>query len=428
MTSQLRFLIAALAREIDELTQLERAGALVGVIGQLIHALQRERGMSNVMLTSRGARFAAERIAAIADSQRLEQVVREAFDPFEAQASHIGNGARLFSRIAWVLTGLDALPALRERISAIEIDAERASTAFAKLIAGLLGVVFEAADGATDPGISRLLVALFHFMQGKEWAGRERACGGAAFASGRSEPGRQQRWLHLIESQERCFDVFSDFAGAERAAAWRASQPAAELERLRRIGCSASAGSPLAPALSGPWFDIASQRIDAMQATEAAIATELKRLCASQRARLQKERDACVERLPAALNVATDAIAFFDMSPGPGVLPRSLANAPSENESATVYGRQLERSVFDLVREQAHRLQAMSAELDTVRAALSERKLVERAKGLLMAHRQLSEDQAHHFLRQSAMNQNRRLIEVAESVIAMADLLPAHRS
>jgi AmiR/NasT family two-component response regulator len=77
-----------------------------------------------------------------------------------------------------------------------------------------------------------------------------------------------------------------------------------------------------------------------------------------------------------------------------------------------------------MVQEQSQRLQAMSDELQTVRASLNERKVVERAKGLLMAHRRLSEDEAHKMLRQTAMNQKRRLVDVAESMLAMADYLP----
>jgi AmiR/NasT family two-component response regulator len=76
-----------------------------------------------------------------------------------------------------------------------------------------------------------------------------------------------------------------------------------------------------------------------------------------------------------------------------------------------------------MVQDQAQRLQAMSDELQTVRAALNERKLVERAKGLLMATRKLSEDDAHKMLRQTAMSQNRRLVDVAETVLSMADYL-----
>lgn len=84
----------------------------------------------------------------------------------------------------------------------------------------------------------------------------------------------------------------------------------------------------------------------------------------------------------------------------------------------------MERSILELVHEQALRLQQIGDELDTVRASLHERKLVERAKGLLMAHRQLSEHEAHKALRQMAMNQNRRLLDVAQTVLAMAEILP----
>jgi AmiR/NasT family two-component response regulator len=51
--------------------------------------------------------------------------------------------------------------------------------------------------------------------------------------------------------------------------------------------------------------------------------------------------------------------------------------------------------------------------------------VVERAKGLLMAHRKFSEEEAYKMLRQTAMSQNRRLTDVAEAVLAMADYLSA---
>ena len=57
------------------------------------------------------------------------------------------------------------------------------------------------------------------------------------------------------------------------------------------------------------------------------------------------------------------------------------------------------------------------------RMPLNERKIIERAKGLLMATRKLSEADAHKMLRQTAMNQNRRLLDVAQSVLALSDYL-----
>ncbi|GAA4333302.1 nitrate regulatory protein NasR [Variovorax defluvii] len=421
MKSGLSFLIAALRCEIDELDQLARTSALVATIGRLVHALQRERGLSNVFLASAGQRYAEERAEQAAAGLREEEAVRACFDRLEADAGGVGNGARLFSRIAWVLPGLDALPALRRRISAGELTAAEATAAFVKLIAGLLAVVFEAADGATDPEVSRLLVAMFNFMQGKEFAGQERACGGAAFASGRNDADRQQQWLHLIESQERCFQVFVEFAGEGMAALWHGSQPAAQLaeqERLRRVACAAPAGVVLDPELSTAWFDCCSRRIDAMQSIEERLAADLRRICERRIAQARAEleaHEALLARLPAADGTASPA--FFDEPPIQERQPRAL-------ETPATYGRQLERSILEMVQDQSHRLQAMSEELDTVRAALNERKLVERAKGLLMAHRRLSEEEAHKMLRRTAMSQGRRLVEVAESVLAMAEYLP----
>jgi len=87
----------------------------------------------------------------------------------------------------------------------------------------------------------------------------------------------------------------------------------------------------------------------------------------------------------------------------------------------------LEKSVLDLVQEQGQRLQAAAAELETLRASLNERKLIERAKGLLMAHQQLDEPTAHKALRELAMNQNKRMVDVAEAVLSMSRLLAPRR-
>lgn len=81
------------------------------------------------------------------------------------------------------------------------------------------------------------------------------------------------------------------------------------------------------------------------------------------------------------------------------------------------------RAVIDVAvaRFKAH--QELRAELAEMRDALNERKLVERAKGLLMQTRRMSEDDAYRALRRLAMDQGKRLADVAESVIAMEKLL-----
>ena len=430
MTTSLGFLIAARRCEIDELDQLARTSELVGTIGRRVHALQRERGLSNRFLASGGARYGAERLAQVAECAQQEAQVRAALEPLAHDARRLAGGTRLFARVAYVLQGLDALPALRARAEALALPPEQATAAFTRLLAGLLAVVFEAADGATDPGISRWLVALFNFMQGKEFAGQERAFGAAAFLRGGHGGGngdaQRQHWLHLIESQDRCFGLFRDFGSDALHAQWQAGLPPAqlaELERLRRIGCAWPATAVLDAELGAAWFEVCSQRLDAMRAIEEALAEELRALCGGKMAQARAE----LERDEALAGQGVQAGDFFEEGFA-DALAEGFSDAFAEGAvgapPAAAYGRRLDRSVLQMVQAQSQRLQAMSDELQQVRATLNERKVVERAKGLLMAHRQLSEDEAHKMLRQTAMNQNRRLVDVAQSVLAMADFLP----
>lgn len=413
MKSGLHFLLAAKRGEIAELQQLTLTAALVDASARLIHELQRERGLSNLYLGSAGQRFGAERLAQIDRSAAADAALRTHFDHLDTEAGRLRHGARLFGRIAYVLHGLAALPALRRQVERGAWMPAQATAAYSRLIAGLLAVIFEAADTATDPAISRLLVGLFNFMQNKELAGQERATGSALFASGQAEEAGQQRLLYLIESQERALEVFAQFAPPEAVARWQLSDAhgaQAALERLRRILCTSASGGPLNPEMSQRWFDACTERMEAMRSVEEHLVQALRALCEQRRELLEQELlslNGMHGRLPEA---AEHHLPFFDETP-------QATAAPSHP-----LGSQLERSVLELVQAQAQRLQAMSAELDTTRASLNERKLVERAKGLLMAQRHLSEAQAHKTLRQLAMNQNRRLVDVAEAVLALADL------
>ena len=62
-------------------------------------------------------------------------------------------------------------------------------------------------------------------------------------------------------------------------------------------------------------------------------------------------------------------------------------------------------------------------ELAKTRNNLSERKNIERAKGILMKQRNVDESEAYHALRKMAMDKNLRIGQVAENVISVAELL-----
>ncbi len=65
----------------------------------------------------------------------------------------------------------------------------------------------------------------------------------------------------------------------------------------------------------------------------------------------------------------------------------------------------------------------LRSELEETRNKLAERKIVERAKGLLMERQQCSEDEAYSKLRRLAMDKNLKLVEVAQRMLDVAELL-----
>ncbi len=62
-------------------------------------------------------------------------------------------------------------------------------------------------------------------------------------------------------------------------------------------------------------------------------------------------------------------------------------------------------------------------ELDEVRSQLEERKVLDKAKGIVMRLKGLSEDEAYALLRKSAMNEKRKLVDIARSIITAAEVL-----
>ncbi|WP_186419262.1 ANTAR domain-containing protein [Bosea sp. CS1GBMeth4] len=62
-------------------------------------------------------------------------------------------------------------------------------------------------------------------------------------------------------------------------------------------------------------------------------------------------------------------------------------------------------------------------ELDEIRSQLDDRKLIDRAKGIVMRLKGLSEDDAYTLMRRTAMNEKRKLAEIARSIITAAEVL-----
>ena len=411
--SPAHLVLLARQREIDAMRQLEARADLVEVLGQLIHALQRERGASSVFLASQGQHFGDVRRVTVEAVQEVQDQLRGLIEARLAPSE--GATARILSLMAWVLLDLEALPELRARIERQSLSAHDAVAAYSTLIAGQVELIFHVADATLVPGVSPLLVAFLHLVQGKEAAGQERAVGSLMYASGLCDEEHQQRVIHLIESQERSLQVFAEFADPGLRSRWDAHQLSAgtaRLERLRRTLCAARPGMPVNSQLSEEWFDTSSARIDVLWDLEVALMQHLRQACEAQIQQAQQElqdSEGLLKRLRDNPPPHTHAVErFFETASHPEAAPALVGDVEST-------------SLLQLLQSQSSRLAGVEAELDAARRALHERKVIERAKGVLMSRLRMTEEAAFRALQKTSMDQNRRLLDVAEATLSLPD-------
>ncbi len=81
------------------------------------------------------------------------------------------------------------------------------------------------------------------------------------------------------------------------------------------------------------------------------------------------------------------------------------------------------RPILDAAIARFHMVQKMRVELAETRRALEERKLIDRAKGILMRARGIGEDEAYVLLRKAAMDQGKKVADMAQALVIATDLL-----
>src|ERR1700759_4033755 len=103
----------------------------------------------------------------------------------------------------------------------------------------------------------------------------------------------------------------------------------------------------------------------------------------------------------------------------------SIEAAVDAGVSAYIVGslhKERVKNILDLCISRFNAFARLQDELDRTKSALDERKAIDRAKGILMNAKKLSEDAAYALLRKTAMNENKKIAEIAQSVITAAEL------
>lgn len=234
-------------------------------MSELIHALQRERGLSSGFLGSKGARFTTEL-----------QAERRQTDSRRRAIAHRELNAEITSR-------LKELPALRARVDRLEVKAPEAVAFYTALNADLLSEISAGVQTIDQPELLRGLAAYSSLLHGKERAGVERAILTGTLASGEFADGAFARFSGLVAAQEAFLDRFRAFATPRLARAYERTVAGPDVERANAIRETALAGEGQAiRGDSEEWFRVQTERIDRMKEVEDLAAAESRQRAAQE--------------------------------------------------------------------------------------------------------------------------------------------------
>ena len=380
-----QFLLSSYRQEVENLTELDSLLNLVHRNCELVHLLQRERGLSNIFLASKGVKMASEREDAIANSLALSDelliYLNDAVDIFRDRG--------LLNAISIQLSKLADLSRLRQKISELHVEPVDSTLQFNETIESLLAVVFDVAYLANDPEVTKALSALFHIIQMKELVGQERAWTSVGFARGYFVERLALRLKQVMQEESDIINGFLLTASSQLKAllqTLQASKVQQELDQMREIRNQLYELSKIDVELADVWFQKSTSYIDALREIEIKASEHVKFVCEKQ---MQMYRSADNTK-----NVVSTPPGFDGSSP-----------------------------LKSVTTQQRDQILQLEIELEKARTALNDRKLIERAKSVLREKMEMSDEQAHRQLQKSAMEQNIPMVLVCQKILDTMDSL-----
>ncbi|MEI6894374.1 MAG: ANTAR domain-containing protein [Colwellia sp.] len=120
-------------------------------------------------------------------------------------------------------------------------------------------------------------------------------------------------------------------------------------------------------------------------------------------------------------------IVIFAENDSPTVILDAIQVGVSAYVVSEVLPQQI-KGVISVANERFKAIQALRSELKQTKTQLEGRKVIEKAKGLVMEQKQISESDAYNSLRKMAMDQGRSLVSVAKNIIDVCQLLSTSKT
>ena len=248
---------------ISQLTELST------VYSELVHELQKERGMTAGFLSSKGTKFVNKLPN---QRQNTDNKISKRTQYLNENKFHLPEIKQLNQAVG---QSLQQLASIRQQVSKQSISIPEAITFYTQLNAKLLSVAVINSDISTDAVVTKETVAYYNFLQGKERAGIERAVLSSTFSTDKFAPGMLVKFISLVTEQKTFFDNFNNFANDENITFFQQAidHPAVrEVLKLREVASSKAESFGID---SEYWFSQSTGRIGQLKKVESKLSETL---------------------------------------------------------------------------------------------------------------------------------------------------------
>jgi methyl-accepting chemotaxis protein len=237
----------------------------------LVHELQKERGMSTGFINSKGNAF----VDALPVQRRLTD---NQLQSFTQTVDSIDLPKNMNFLVSQSKQALQLLHQTRQRVDALTLSVADAVSYYSDVNAGLLAVVDDIAQGGDNRELALKISAFGSFLQLKERAGIERAVMNGTFGHAGFKDGIFIRFVSLVAEQNTYLERFNALASFELTQQadrlFNQTQAMQDVQKLRDIALSENPQAIEAQSAE-VWFKAATARIDLLSSFDDMLAADL---------------------------------------------------------------------------------------------------------------------------------------------------------
>ncbi|ABZ76789.1 methyl-accepting chemotaxis sensory transducer [Shewanella halifaxensis HAW-EB4] len=253
-----------------ELTEVLVLSELAVNNSNLVHELQKERGMSAGFIGSSGQSFAQE----LAKQQRATDTLLQSYQQF---LNLNALPAAFSTQITTVESLIKQIPDIRNRVSNLSISVAEEVKFYTQINALLLSIVDLTAINAANQEIAIRSAAFAAYLQMKERAGLERAVLSSTFGNQGFKDGVYRRFITLVAEQESYQERFLALVDKQNSSKYQSLLSSTELldvNRYRAIGFEQLA-SEIEGQKPEQWFQVSTKRIELLAQFEHQLSQDL---------------------------------------------------------------------------------------------------------------------------------------------------------